>query len=284
MENYKGVDQSNINSININNPNYPIIQNKILRSKSKNIYNSQKQNKPKINPNAYTKPKIPQNNGNLNNKKEINNINFDNYNNNRIPKNNYQNEQKSKKSDLIQIKLLQQENEALKRANNHQDEILKELHNLFIHNYNKIKTLKKNYYSLKKFLENSLFDDENNNELKEKMEEELALRAVEQRIMDEICPNPDKMSYEQLLELEEEVGNVNKGLTKDKINKIPVKPFHKALFEDNSQCIICMENFNENELVKQLPCGHIFHGDCIDHWLIQQKNCPFCKSECFIGH
>ena len=49
MENYKGVDQSNINSININNPNYPIIQNKILRSKSKNIYNSQKQNKPKIN-------------------------------------------------------------------------------------------------------------------------------------------------------------------------------------------------------------------------------------------
>jgi len=51
--------------------------------------------------------------------------------------------------------------------------------------------------------------------MKEKAEEEYALKAVEQQIMDEICPNPDKMSYEQLLQLEEEVGSVNKGLTKD---------------------------------------------------------------------
>ena len=147
-----------------------------------------------------------------------------------------------------------------------------------IHNFNKINSLRKQYSHLKRYLKNSLLEEDNN--LKEKIEEEFALRAVEQQIMDEICPNPDKMSYEQLLELEEEVGNVNKGLSKEKINKIPLKPFHKALFDDNSDCIICMEGFTENELVKQLPCGHIFHGDCIDHWLTQQKNCPFCKAEC----
>ena len=128
---------------------------------------------------------------------------------------------------------------------------------------------------------NSLLNENESNEsIKEKIEEELALRAVEQQIIDEICPNPDKMSYEQLLELEEGLGNVNKGLSKDKINKIPEKPFHKALFDDNIQCIICMEGFNENEFVKQLPCKHIFHAECINHWLSQQKNCPFCKAEC----
>ena len=138
--------------------------------------------------------------------------------------------------------------------------------------------MKKEYLEIKKSLLVSLLNE--NESIKEKIEEEIALRAVEQQIIDEICPNPDKMSYEQLLELEEGLGNVNKGLTKDKINKIPEKLFRKALFDDNSQCIICMEGFNENELVKQLPCRHIFHTDCINHWLCQQKNCPFCKAEC----
>ena len=59
MENYKNSEQSNINSIN-NIYNQNIIQNKILRSKSKNIYTQQKKNnKPKINFNTYAKPKVP---------------------------------------------------------------------------------------------------------------------------------------------------------------------------------------------------------------------------------
>ena len=185
-----------------------------------------------------------------------------------------------KKSDIALLKQLKEENLALKVALDKQDQILKELSNLFIHNYNKINSLKKKYTHYKKYLQKSLMEDDADNLLKEKLEEEFALRAVEQQIMNEICPNPDSMSYEQLLQLEEEVGNVNKGLTKDKINKIPLKPFHKALFDDNNNCIICMEGFSEGELVKQLMCGHIFHGDCIDHWLSQQKNCPFCKADC----
>ena len=40
-----------------------------------------------------------------------------------------------------------------------------------------------------------------------------------------------------------------------------------------------MEKFEEGEQVKQLNCGHIFHGDCIDKWLEKEKKCPFCKSE-----
>ena len=282
MENYKNSEQPNVNSINnIYNQNINI-QNKILRSKSKNIYSQQKQNnKPKINFNAYAKPKLPKKTNNFH-KNEINIINIISNNNNKIKRsnNNYKKDNNIKKNDINLLKKLKEENEILKKENEAQDQRLKELHNLFIHNYNKIKSLRKAYERLKRYLHHSLIDDNNENLIKEKMEEQFALRMVEQQIIDEICPNPDKMSYEQLLQLEEEVGNVNKGMSQDKINKIPLKPYHKALFEDNCQCIICMENFNENELVKQLSCGHIFHGDCIDHWLSQQKNCPFCKEEC----
>jgi len=180
----------------------------------------------------------------------------------------------------MELKLLTKENINLKNTLKEQERFLKELHDLFIHNYNKIQGLKKKYSKYKHYLKHTIYDQGDEEFMKEKSEEEYALRAVEQQIMDEICPNPDKMSYEQLLQLEEEVGSVNKGLTKEKIKKIPVKPFHKALFDDNLDCIICMEKFEENEKVKQLLCGHIFHGDCIDKWLEKEKKCPFCKSEC----
>ena len=294
MEKYSKQNQKNLN--NINNLFNQNAQDKILRSKSKNIYLQQKQHhnkQQKINSNAYTKPKITQNiknnNNNNNNINKINSINYnyDNNNNNndkllnKINSINYENEFKMKKLELIELKLLKEENEILKKKLAEQNEKLNSLKGVLIHNYTKIKSLRKQYEHYKRALHRSFLDESNeNNVLKEKMEEEFALRMVEQQIMDEICPNPDKMSYEQLLQLEEEVGNVNKGMSKDKIKEIPIKPYHKALFEDNCQCIICMESFSENELVKQLPCGHIFHGDCIDHWLSQQKNCPFCKAEC----
>ena len=180
----------------------------------------------------------------------------------------------------MELKLLTKENMTLNNTLKEQERILKELHDLFIHNYNKINSLKKKYSKYKHYLKHTIYDQGDEEFMKEKSEEEYALRAVEQQIMDEICPNPDKMSYEQLLQLEEEVGSVSKGLTKEKIKKIPEKPFHKALFDDNLDCIICMEKFEENEKVKQLLCGHIFHGDCIDKWLSKEKKCPFCKSEC----
>ncbi len=33
--------------------------------------------------------------------------------------------------------------------------------------------------------------------------------------IDEICPNPDNMTYEQLLELQEKIGYVSKGLSEE---------------------------------------------------------------------
>ena len=34
-------------------------------------------------------------------------------------------------------------------------------------------------------------------------------------LVDEICPNPDNMTYEQLLELQEKIGFVSKGLSEE---------------------------------------------------------------------
>ena len=279
MENYKNQEGSKIKSNNIKIALGNSNQDKIIRSKSKNMYPQKKNYKNPIQ-NKYANQKIPLNNNN----NIINNCQIEKQETPLTRKNNIKknsiNEQKIKNNDLMELKLLTKENMTLNNTLKEQERILKELHDLFIHNYNKINSLKKKYSKYKHYLKHTIYDQGDEEFMKEKSEEEYALRAVEQQIMDEICPNPDKMSYEQLLQLEEEVGSVSKGLTKEKIKKIPEKPFHKALFDDNLDCIICMEKFEENEKVKQLLCGHIFHGDCIDKWLSKEKKCPFCKSEC----
>ena len=279
MENYKIQENSKIKSNNIKNTFLSSNQDKIFRSKSKNMYPQKKiyKNKNQI---KYSNSKPYQNDNN----NIINNCQMEKQ-ETALLKKDYikkpsQNDLKKKKADLMELTKLTEENIALKNTLIEQEQLLKQLHNLFIHNYNKINSLKKKYSKYKHYLKYTIYDGSEEEHLKEKSEEEYALRAVEQQIMDEICPNPDKMSYEQLLQLEEDVGIVNKGLSKEKIKKIPIKPFHKALFDDNLDCIICMEKFEENEKVKQLLCGHIFHGDCIDKWLEKEKKCPFCKAEC----
>mmetsp|Transcript_6087 Transcript_6087/g.18401 ORF Transcript_6087/g.18401 Transcript_6087/m.18401 type:complete len:235 (-) Transcript_6087:65-769(-) len=44
-------------------------------------------------------------------------------------------------------------------------------------------------------------------------------------------------------------------------------------------CPICIVDYEEDEEVKTLPCGHFFHSQCIDGWLGRQSNCPVCKYE-----
>ena len=57
------------------------------------------------------------------------------------------------------------------------------------------------------------------------------------RRRDDDYPNVDNMSYEELLALEERMGNVNRGLPKEKFDKIPVEKFSRYKFIDD-KCII----------------------------------------------
>lgn len=49
------------------------------------------------------------------------------------------------------------------------------------------------------------------------------------------------------------------------------------IFDLGGTCTICLENFEENELVFLLPCKHLFHEACVSGWLKTHGNCPNCK-------
>jgi hypothetical protein len=47
--------------------------------------------------------------------------------------------------------------------------------------------------------------------------------------------------------------------------------------EDMEECSICLCEFEAEDLVKELLCGHCFHADCLDRWLLVKSACPLCK-------
>jgi hypothetical protein len=58
----------------------------------------------------------------------------------------------------------------------------------------------------------------------------------------------------------------------------PVKTFEYYNSHYNITCTVCLNDFEENEEVKQLPCKHYFHTECIEKWLQQKDACPLCNA------
>lgn len=110
-------------------------------------------------------------------------------------------------------------------------------------------------------------------------------RAMEERLLG-IYPNPDSMSYEELLALGERIGHVSRGLSKENINKIKLEEFNKNNLDiiklNIENCSICFIEYKEKEKLKKLNCKHMFHPICIDKWLENEKKCPLCKEEVVI--
>jgi hypothetical protein len=46
---------------------------------------------------------------------------------------------------------------------------------------------------------------------------------------------------------------------------------------DEECCPICLVAYEDKEKVRQLPCMHVFHPNCVDLWLVTSKSCPSCK-------
>ncbi|KRH95235.1 putative E3 ubiquitin ligase [Pseudoloma neurophilia] len=61
------------------------------------------------------------------------------------------------------------------------------------------------------------------------------------------------------------------------VYKIPVKPFKDVENKSNYDCLICLEQFEDNSMVKILCCKHYFHVECFEKWLPREKTCPLCR-------
>jgi hypothetical protein len=106
----------------------------------------------------------------------------------------------------------------------------------------------------------------------------------------------DAMSYDELLALGERVGKVAIGLTQMDLDAgaLQVTVFDAAAeasavaaragagesndaAAEDCLCAVCREGYTDGERLRTLLCGHRYHAECIDTWLLQTPTCPFCK-------
>lgn len=52
----------------------------------------------------------------------------------------------------------------------------------------------------------------------------------------------------------------------------------KIVSKEEADCVVCFKKLFEKEkegvLVKEIPSGHKYHGECVEKWLHMHGSCP----------
>lgn len=73
------------------------------------------------------------------------------------------------------------------------------------------------------------------------------------------------------------------GLDQAFIDALPVFLYKEIMgLKEPFDCAVCLCEFSEQDSLRLLPlCGHAFHIDCIDTWLLSNSTCPLCRGTLF---
>ncbi|KAF7843308.1 E3 ubiquitin-protein ligase [Senna tora] len=53
----------------------------------------------------------------------------------------------------------------------------------------------------------------------------------------------------------------------------------RSISVEDAVCCICLAKYADDDELRELPCFHVFHVECVDKWLKINASCPLCKSE-----
>ena len=69
----------------------------------------------------------------------------------------------------------------------------------------------------------------------------------------------------------------------EELAKIPLelyKNLDSEIKKENTNCIICRDEYKDDDNIRLLSCKHIYHKDCIDNWLKEYSyKCPHCREK-----
>jgi len=73
-------------------------------------------------------------------------------------------------------------------------------------------------------------------------------------------------------------------IIKEKTSIERIADIAKEMLDAAPSCSICMEDYEVEDEIRKLGCGHFFHCACIDEWLKVSRICPYCRQEIADAH
>jgi len=103
-----------------------------------------------------------------------------------------------------------------------------------------------------------------------------------------IDSDEDTLSYEECLHISETLGDVKRDewnlRAEGEINQLPVEVYQEEAEEEHGStkteaatCLVCLQAYESNDVLRRLPCNHAFHICCADQWLLHKNACPCCR-------
>jgi hypothetical protein len=112
-------------------------------------------------------------------------------------------------------------------------------------------------------------------QLRNQVHSQYQLLQVEKRLLQRLLMARTMTFMDQVLESEASVPK----LTLEDMEQLC--PASTVLPENVDEvCSICLNACQENATVRTLECGHTFHMDCIDQWMVGKETptCPTCRA------
>ncbi|GMH71584.1 hypothetical protein TL16_g05694 [Triparma laevis f. inornata] len=53
----------------------------------------------------------------------------------------------------------------------------------------------------------------------------------------------------------------------------------QANLDEQNTCSICICEYEPSDTCVQLPCGHIYHDECLEQWIENHHKCPLCNMD-----
>lgn len=100
-----------------------------------------------------------------------------------------------------------------------------------------------------------------------------------------------ELSYDALLRLGECIGDVRSerwaAVAQKHIDRLSLETYDAAAAKEGDagnnhndsdhKCLVCQHEYEDQERLRRLPCGHLFHAECVDEWLQTHDNCLYCR-------
>ena len=126
-------------------------------------------------------------------------------------------------------------------------------------------------------------EEEDDNEEEEEEDENISQNSDENNI--NIINNEENEENEEEEEEENseednpelQIYNLKKKKFILNLNEFQFKHIKKYSKNKEKKCSICLLKYKNTDILKEFPCKHIYHKDCILKWLEHSNICPLCK-------